>query len=103
MGVSLISKLPLTASSHTCKDTDTGFIFIGALYILVILKFHHTIDIYTSVGFSMALGYLNKNSSSIMIIHPSPRYPFLSPYCHICSMKPCIKDSILDQLSPLTI
>ena len=56
MGGSLISILTLTASSHLYKAIDTGF-------ILVILKLHHMIEIYSSAGFPLALGRLNKNSS----------------------------------------
>ena len=69
----------------------------GCLYrctILVINNRYPITEICSSVGFEMALGYLNKNSSFTIDDSQQPRvFVVSSLLSHIYSMKPCTKTS----------
>ena len=110
MGVSLISILTLTASSHLYKAIDTGFYqifqlrgtclgsYIGALYILLILKLYRTIEYHDrdilQCRVPMALGHLNKNISGTSDYSHQPMVFIVTTLLsHISSMKPCTKAS----------
>ena len=79
----IMNEVSFTVSSHLYKAIDTGVIKYSSytlgsyIYILVIFKWYHMIEICSSEWFPKALGHLNKNSSCTI-------YYSQQPHCIAC-------------------